>query len=140
MEILRNENNEYKHWLEKNDSYAPLIISEVAKLRSQASNSTLTPDNKDEIKSPSNGIRSFRAHFGSAKIDEATGLVFGLQGTYPDRRAKVLVRLPEQPPAEEDIGAGKQWSFTTKGKNYSATVLEVSFVGDYVDLEIREVD
>jgi len=141
IEVLRNENFEYRQWLGQIKDAVPAVVPRITELkediaRLEAEAVTLRATNPSAVSEPVEDSASL----GSAFIDKRTGLIFTVKKTTPDRMATVLVHFPESgSPIEATIAPGKRWNFTVKDRKYRLTVTEITFVLDTVRFQIEEV-
>jgi len=140
LEMLRAENSEYKAWLGQSKEAVPIIVPKILELKQQI---TKLEGEAAELKKQNpregNSKRERTVKLGRAFIDEETGVILTLKKTTPDRFAAVVIKLPDQVNyLEQSVLPGQQWKFKAKGKQYSMTLMEVSFYSDTVNLMIAE--
>ncbi|WP_313399896.1 hypothetical protein [Stenotrophomonas sp.] len=141
IELIRSENTEYRQWLGEIKDAIPAIAPRIINLkgdiaRLEAEVTSLRAENPHAASTPV----EHSASLGSAFIDEATGLIFTVKKTTPERMATVLVHFPESGSAiESEIDPGKRWEFKANNKKYRLTVTEITFILDTVRFRIEQV-
>lgn len=142
IDALRAENAEYRGWLGQTKDAIPAIVPRINELKQQITSLQARP----QMASASAALsvvpakREGTAKLGTAYIDDATGLVFTVLRTTPDRTARVSVKFPEGGSVtEETISPGHQWKFRYQDQEILLTVRSINFSGDYVDLLVAPV-
>lgn len=140
IDLVREENAEYRDWLGRTESAIPIMIPIVtdlrrrlAELETEAQKLRSTPDGA--LKSDSEG----RVSLGRAYIDTASGVILTLKRTSPDRTAEMILQFPHEPQFEGAVFAGKRWQFKGARASYSITLTEISFLTDTVSFIVREM-
>lgn len=142
IDAVRSENAEYRMWLGQTKDAIPIIVPHITELKQQIATLKATVSSPSSSTTPPSAPlrRNGTARLGTAYIDETTGLVFTVLRTTPDRTAQVVVRFPEKEATQDaTVAPGQQWRFKFKGAEHLLTIVSISFLGDYVDLQIARV-
>lgn len=136
VDAIRLENAEYRTWLGKTKDALPIMVPQIMELKAKIleleSRPAAPQATETSSTEPPTEVRVTR---GRAYIDQATGLVFTVLNVEVDRRASVVIKLPNKSESEEvKVIPGWQWKFESKGAEYTLTLTEINFISDSVNL------
>lgn len=137
MPVIEELNRDFnrQHRSTKNETR----IKEVTKQEAIATGmSSPVKNQNDELTS---GAISIPIHVNQhqAIVEPSTDVVVALHHVSLERKALLTINLPgKETQTFPSAVAGDIWKFESKGRKYRLILLEVSYIKDYVNLEIRD--
>lgn len=138
IDQLREENTEYKAWLEKTKDAIPLITPRILELKSKIT--SLESELNSTTRTSANPTKEISTSIGRAYLDETTGLIISTKKTTIERTALIEIKFPESETRTTSTATpGQQWKFSAKNKKYQITIIEILWFTDTVRFRIDPI-